>query len=148
MNLQVAEVKMTYKTKTKASERPLIVSSRGTYDLLMQLYDMDTIEYRESMKLILLNQANKVLGYYDLSVGGIDGTYCDVRNIMQIALLSNATGIILSHNHPSGNTQPSQQDKGLTAAIEEACKVMKILLVDHLIVSKEGYFSFADNHMI
>ena len=109
---------------------------------------MDTIEYRESMKLVLLNRANKVLGVYNLSEGGIDGTYCDVRQILQIALLSNASGVIMSHNHPSGNTTPSIADEKLTTQVKQACDIMNIRLLDHLIVTLESYYSFTDEGLI
>ncbi|NDV84105.1 JAB domain-containing protein, partial [Bacteroides sp. 51] len=96
-------------------------------------------------KVILLNQANKVLGVHNLSSGGIDGTYADVRQILQIAILSNAVGIIISHNHPSGNTSPSVNDRKLTTTIKQACDIMNIRLLDHIIVTKdEGYYSFTD----
>lgn len=144
----VCEVAVSYKNKTKASERPQIVSSKSAYEYLSQVYDENTVELREYFKVVLLNQANRVLGYSDISFGGIDGTYCDVRHIMQVAILSNATGIILSHNHPSGNTEPSLQDKRSTAAIQEACKFMKINLIDHMIIARESYYSFADEGIL
>lgn len=146
--LQLAEVKLVFKTKVKPSERVTIVSSLSAYKLLISIYDKETIEYKEYMKVLLLNQSNKVLGVHNLSEGGIDGTYADVRQILQIALLSNATSIIISHNHPSGNTEPSMNDKKLTSAIEQACKYMNIQLLDHMIVTPESYFSFADKGMI
>jgi DNA repair proteins len=144
----VNEIKLTYKTKVKASERYQVFCSMDMYKVLMKVYDCDTMEYKEYFKVILLNQANKVLGVHNLSEGGIDGTYADVRQILQIALLTNATGIIISHNHPSGNTEPSINDKRLTNAINQACKVMNIQLLDHLIVTTESYYSFGDNGMI
>lgn len=142
----VCEVAVSYRNKTKASERPQIVSSKSAYEYLSQVYDENTVELREYFKVVLLNQANRVLGYSDISFGGIDGTYCDVRHIMQVAILSNATGIIISHNHPSGGKPtPSESDKKLTAAIEEACKFLNITLIDHMVITKEDYYSFADN---
>ena len=144
-NLLIAnEVKLTYKTKVKASQRPKLTTSREVYELLLRVYDKDTIELKEYFKIVLLNQANKVLGIHNLSEGGIDGTYCDVRQIMQIAILTNATGIILSHNHPSSNTTPSVGDRRITTAVKQACDIMDIRLLDHLIVTPESYYSFTD----
>ena len=114
----------------------------------MKVYDPDTIELKEYFKVILLNQANKVLGVHHLSTGGVDGTYCDVRNVLQVALLTNAVGLILSHNHPSGNTTPSVGDRKLTTAIKQACDVMNLRLLDHLIVTPESYYSFTDEGLI
>lgn len=140
----VNEVKLTYKTKVKASQRPKLTTSREVYELLLRVYDRDTIEYKEYFKIVLLNQANKVLGVHNLSEGGIDGTYADVRQIMQIAILTNATGIIISHNHPSSNVIPSVGDRRITTAIKQACDIMNIRLIDHVIVSLESYYSFVD----
>ncbi len=146
---KVCEVSVKYSPKVKASERYQIYSSRDLYNLLMKVYDTNLLEYKETMKLVLLNKANKVLGVHHLSEGGIDGTYCDVRQILQIALLTNSTSIAISHNHPSGGKPTaSEQDKKLTAAVYEACKTINIQLLDHLIVTTESYFSFADQSLI
>ncbi|MCD7901687.1 MAG: JAB domain-containing protein [Bacteroides sp.] len=144
----VCEVKLSYKPKVKASERYQVLCSRDLYNVLIKVYDEDTIEYKESFKVVLLNQANKVLGVHELSIGGIDGTYADVRQILQVALLGNATSIAISHNHPSGNTEPSISDKRLTSAIQQAAKTMNITLTDHLIVAKDSYYSFSDKGLI
>lgn len=145
---RASEVQVVYKTKVKASERCQIYSSKDLYNLLIKFYDENTIEYKESMKIVLLNKSNKVLGVHHLSEGGIDGTYADVRQILQIALLTNSTSIAISHSHPSGNTTPSEADKKLTSAIEQGCKTMNIQLLDHIIVSTESYYSFADERLI
>jgi len=146
--LNVSEVALTYKTKVKASQRPKLCTSKEVYDLLIKIYDESTIELKEFFKIVLVNQANKVLGVHNLSEGGIDGTYADVRQIMQIAILSNAVGIILSHNHPSGNIEASVQDRRLTAKVKQACDIMNIRLIDHVIVSTESYYSFTDEGII
>ena len=141
---KVCEVAVTYRNKTKASERPQIVSSKDAYNYLSKVYDENTVELREYFKVVLLNQSNKVLGYYDLSFGGIDGTYCDIRHVMQIAILTNATSIMLSHNHPSGNPTPSVNDRRITTKIKQACDILNIRLIDHIIVTRESYYSFTD----
>lgn len=147
--LQLSKVKLVYQTKIKASERIAVFSSADVYKrVLLNVYDMNTIEHKEFFKVVLLNQSNKVIGIHDSSEGGIDGTYVDVRQILQVAILTNATNIIISHNHPSGNPEPSINDKKLTAAIQEACKFMKIQLLDHMIVTPEKYFSFADKGLM
>ena len=102
---KVCEVKLTYSTKVKSSERAVIRNSNDAYSLLSGfIYDSDTIQYREYLKLILLNRANKVLGVVHLSEGGTSETNADIKIIMQAAILANASGMILSHNHPSGST--------------------------------------------
>ena len=128
----VSEVKLTYKTKQKASERPKINSSKTTYDLLLNCFDSDTIELKESFKVLLLNRANKVLGVMNVSDGGITGTIVDTRLVMQSVILSNATQIILAHNHPSGNLIPSTNDCFITKRIKQVCNLMDIELLDQL----------------
>jgi len=82
-------------------------------------------------------------------IGGLAGTVTDARMILAAALLSYSTGIILTHNHPSGNTEPSQADKDITTKIKQACDIMQITLLDHVILTPKGdYFSFADNGLI
>jgi DNA repair protein RadC len=98
---------------------------------------------------MLLNRSNAVLGMMKVSKGGISGTVTDVRVILQAAIKANASGIIVCHNHPSGNIQPSETDSRLTQKIKEAGQVMDIQLLDHLIITTEGrYYSFADNGLL
>ena len=140
----VNEVKLSYKLKQKASERPKILNSETSYNLLLKNYDVDTIEFRESFKVLLLNRVNKVLGIINISEGGVSGTVVDIRLILQSALLSNASGIIICHNHPSGELRPSIEDDRATDRIKQACKIMDIRLFDHIIISPESYYSYAD----
>jgi DNA repair protein RadC len=100
---------------------------------------------QEEFWIVLLNQANKIIIKIRISSGGIDGTYADVRSILREALLHRATGIILCHNHPSGNNHPSSADIQLTESIKQATQTMNITLCDHLIVCDGTYYSFADS---
>jgi DNA repair protein RadC len=143
-NFEVNEVKLTYRTKQKASERPKTNDSRTTYELLLKCFDADTIELKESFKVLLLNHGNKVLGVMNVSEGGMSCTTVDVRLIMQSVILSTASKIIIAHNHPSGRLQPSAEDSFITSRIRKACELLEIQLLDHLIITPESYFSFAD----
>lgn len=145
---RVAEVELIYKTKVKPSERPKIASSRDSYNLLLQCWDMDKIELQEQFKVMLLNRSNKVLGIFEVSSGGITGTVADPKLIFMAALKASACGIIISHNHPSGNLKPSRPDEELTRKIKEAGRLLDIQVLDHVIVSSEGYYSFADEGLI
>jgi DNA repair protein RadC len=98
--------------------------------------------------LILLNRNNATLGWYKVSQGGISGTICDPKIIFTVALQTGASSIILAHNHPSGNLTPSQSDINLTKKIKEAGKILDISVLDHLIVSSNGYKSLADDGYI
>ena len=114
----------------------------------MKYWSLDIIEYQEEVKVILLNRANVVLGIYELSKGGISGTVVDVRIILGVALKCNASSIVLVHNHPSGNLKPSEPDKDITSKVKEACRILEVPLLDHLIISRYGYFSFADSGIL
>ncbi|MEO6869459.1 MAG: JAB domain-containing protein [Ginsengibacter sp.] len=141
---QVSEIDLVYKTKIKASERPQITTSSDAYEILKQSWDENKIEFVEQFKILFLNRANKVLALYEVSTGGITGTVVDIRLIFAAALKMNATSIVLAHNHPSSNTKPSDADLQLTLKIKEAGKFLDIKVLDHIIVTVENYFSFAD----
>lgn len=142
---QVSELTISYKPKVKAADRYTIRYSQDAYKLLMeQAFNDDTLEYKEYFKLILLNKGNKVLGVTTISEGGIDGTVVDVRLIMQTALLAHSSAIILAHNHPAGGLTPSSYDDEVTKKVKEAAKMMDIKLYDHLIVTRQNYYSYAD----
>ena len=145
---KVAEVELVYKTKVKASERPKISSSKDIYDVLRQIWDENKIEMVEEFKVIFLNRGNRVTGVYEASSGGITGTVADPRLILAAAIKSLAVSIILSHNHPSGNLKPSRADEELTLKIKDAAKYHDIRVIDHIIVTSEGYYSFADEGLI
>lgn len=145
---QVAEIQLTYKPKVKPSDRPKISSSKDAYEILIRHWDYSKIYFVEQFKVVLLNRANKVLGIYEASTGGISGTVADPKLIFAAALKANASSIILSHNHPSGNLQPSQQDINLTKNLKEAGKFLELPVLDHLIVTSDGYYSFADEGLL
>ncbi|RZK27270.1 MAG: DNA repair protein [Flavobacterium sp.] len=141
---KVAEVEVSYKSNYNITERPKISSSQDAYLLLMQHWQLGKIELLEEFKVILLNTSNRVLGIVDISVGGVSGTLVDPRIIFAVALKTNSSKLILSHNHPSGNLTPSQADKGLTQKLKEGGKLLDIEVCDHIIVTNHNYFSFAD----
>jgi len=145
----ISEVKLIYLSKIRASDRPKITSSKDAYDLFVSTWDLNTLEYFEEFKVLLLNRSNAVLGLIAISKGGISGTITDVRIILQAAIKSCASGIIVAHNHPSGNLNPSESDTKITQKIKEAGNLMDIQLLDHLIIaSEENYYSFADNGLL
>jgi DNA repair protein radc len=128
-----------------ALEKPVIRESRQVAGYLrITLQD----QRREVFAVIFLNQANRVNHFEVISQGGITGTVADPRLILKKALESHAVSIILCHNHPSGNLKPSKADEELTYKIREAAKFFDIKVIDHIIVSNDGYFSFADEGMM
>ncbi len=145
---QVEEIELVYKTKVKTSERPHIRCSENAYHLLLANWDANTIDLFEEGKIILLNQANRVLSLFPVSKGGITGTVMDPRLIFTAALKRGACSLMLAHNHPSGNLKPSRADEDLTYKCRDAGKLLDIRVIDHIIVSSEGYFSFADSGLM
>lgn len=132
---KVSELKLVYKNRVKPSDREQIRKAQDAFDVFWSAWDKEVIEHIEEMKMLLLDRSNKVLGIADLSRGGTTGTIIDIRLMMQYALKGNAHGIILAHNHPSGNLNPSEADRKITDRIEKACKTLDIHLLDHLIIS-------------
>ncbi len=145
---QVAEIQLSYRSNVKASERPKISSSRDAYNVLKENWDEGKIEFIEQFKVMFLNRANKVLGILEVSTGGISGTVADPKVIFAAALKACASGIIVAHNHPSGNLIASHPDIELTKKLREAGKFLEIQMLDHLIVTTEKYLSFADEGLI
>ena len=144
---ELAEIKVSYKTKQYPKIK--ISGSKEVFDIIFPLYDQNLIEYQELFFMLLLNRANSILGWIKLSSGGTAGTVVDPKMVFGIALQTNASGIILSHNHPSGNLKPSESDVELTKKINNAGLLLEIKLLDHLILSPEGvYFSFADEGIL
>jgi DNA repair protein RadC len=139
---EVAEIKLSYSTNNTSKIK--VNSVLKAYQLLLSSWDISIIELQEEFKILLLNRANEVLGIYPLSKGGISGTVVDVRLIFAVALKCNASGLILSHNHPSGKLVPSDADVTLTRKIKKCADLLDVNLIDHIIVTRAGYYSFTN----
>ena len=144
----VAEVELIYRSKVKPSQRPAINCSQDAANLLRQIWEEDKMDLIEQFKVLYLNRANKVLCVYNLSSGGITGTVADPRIIYATALKLNAVSLILAHNHPSGNLRPSRQDEELTEKIKMGGCYFDMKVIDHIILTSEGYLSFADEGLL
>lgn len=144
----VQELQVTYKQKFKPSDRPKIACSNDSFKVLLSVWNLETIGFIESFKILLLNRAHRVIGVYEVSSGGICGTVADPRVIFAVAIKSCATSIILAHNHPSGNLTPSEADLQLTSKIKQGGLLLDIMVLDHLILSENGYYSFADEGLM
>jgi len=126
-------------------EKISVKSSRTVFDLFHPL--LGDLEHEEFW-LLMLNRANRVLGRYKVSQGGLAGTVIDTRIILKKALDNLATSIIVCHNHPSGNNQPSDADVKITEKLKKASEMLEIKLLDHVIIADKSYFSFADEGLI
>ena len=145
----VSEVQLHYQSKIKPSERTKITTATDIYNIMQNIPElMQNIEYKELFYAIYLNNANKVLSVLKISEGGTSSTVVDVKNILQGAILQNASAVILCHNHPSGNLKPSKQDIFLTQNVKEACKLFDLKLLDHIVITSENYYSFTNESII
>lgn len=146
----ISEIDIIYRRKVscKMSERPSIISSIDCAQIFLHYWNRDKIDLVEEFKVMFLNRANKVLQILPVSQGGITGTVADPRIILAAALKVAACSMILAHNHPSGSVKPSRADEELTSKISQASRYFDIKVLDHLIISVDGYFSFADEGLL
>jgi len=121
-----------------------ITSSGDAYEFVKQFY-LDDMEVFESFFLLTLNRAGNTTGFAKISQGGIAGTYVDVKLIAKYSIDALASAVIICHNHPSGNLTPSDADRKITKTIKDGLNILDIKLFDHLILSANGFYSFADN---
>ncbi|MBN2744990.1 DNA repair protein RadC [Breznakibacter xylanolyticus] len=133
------------RSRQASIERTKIGTSQHVYEYF---YPIMADLSHEEFWVLLLNRSNKVIHPHRISQGGITGTVIDVRIILRLALENHATSIALCHNHPSGSIQPSAADKEITCRMINAGKIMDILVIDHIIVGENSYFSFADEGMM
>ena len=145
---RVAEIQLSYKTEVKPSERQKITASKDAYEIFLQTWDKDKIEFIEQFKVLLTNRANRVLGIVEISHGCSTGTIADPKLIFAAAIKANACGLIMAHNHPSGNRQASQADIELSRRMKEGGKILEINVLDHIIVTTEGYLSMSDEGLM
>ena len=140
--LKVAEVRLVYHNRKKASERPCVNSSMEAYSLLLRSWNKGKIELQEEFKILLLTVNNTCLGISTIASGGITDCLVDIRLIFATALKAGATKIILAHNHPSGAIDPSPDDRSFTGRCVAAGKLLGIEVTDHIVVTKENHYSF------
>jgi DNA repair protein RadC len=141
------EFKISFKSNRPAQSK-IVKCSKDVADVCRIVFDADTIDWVESFIVIGLSRSNSVIGFYKISQGGVTGTVADIRVILQFALLSNSEYLILCHNHPSGNLTPSRADEELTQKIKQAASYFYIKVLDHIIITSESYFSFADQGIL
>lgn len=139
----IPQIKLSY-VSDGVGKRPSLSSSKEIVTAIRESYEPGEIEYREYFKVVYLNRGNKVIGMQVISMGGTAATVVDRKIIFTGALLANASGIVLTHNHPSGNTRPSVEDDRITRQIKEGCQILDIRLMDHIIITEDDYYSYSD----
>ncbi len=144
----VAEIKLSYHPAVKPSKCPKVSTSEEVHELFKANWDEDRLQLQEQFKVMLLSRANRVLGIVEISSGGMAGTVADPKLIFAVALKSGAFSIIIAHNHPSCQLRPSQADIALTNKIIQAGLFLDMPVLDHIILTAEGYLSFTDEGLM
>ncbi|WP_290840321.1 JAB domain-containing protein [Flavobacterium sp.] len=142
--MKVTEVELVYHNKQKFADRQQITSSFDAYQVLSEVWDEGKIELQEQFKILLLDRKNNVLGVSHISSGGVADCMVDAKLVFATAVKALASGIVLAHNHPSGNMQFSDADRALTRKFCEGAKNLDMQVLDHLVLTSEGYASMSD----
>jgi len=145
---RVSEISIRYNYKIPYRDRIQVKSSSMAYEVLNFAWDQNKIELMEQFKILLVDNGNKCMGIVDIAQGSMNACIVATRLLFSAALKAKASGIIMAHNHPSGNLTPSEADKELTNRIWQGGKILDIAILDHLIVSPHGYYSFADEGIL
>lgn len=140
----IANLHLQAKKTPSNFEKIKLVSSVDSYNVIKKFY-FDDIDIFESFFILCLNRNNQTIAYAKISQGGVAGTVVDIKIIAKYAIDCLASSVILAHNHPSGNLAPSNEDKLITQKIKEGLKMLDIQVMDHVILTSDGYYSFADN---
>ncbi len=148
--MNIPRIKVKVEIENVHGERIKITGSEQAHEVCKKLFDADTIAWTEEMILISLNRQNEVIGYNKISSGGMAGVIVDPKVIFSLLLNTSAHGFIVAHNHPSGTTNPSQEDIKITKRLKESGELLDIKLLDHLILTPDPdkYLSFADQGLI
>lgn len=144
----IAEIQISYSPTIEKQFRIRITKSSQAYESLLNSWNKNTLELQEEFKIILLNNANEILGIHSLSKGSTNGVNVDMKLLFAVVLKSCATSIIVAHNHPSGILKASESDIAITKKIKKAGELLDISLLDHIIVTKDGFFSMVDDNIL
>ena len=143
----IANLELKAKKTPSNFEKVKIISSNDAFKVIKQFY-FDDIDIFESFFILCLNRNNQTIAYAKISQGGVTGTVVDIKLIAKYAIDCLASGVILAHNHPSGNLKPSNEDLAITKRIKEGLKILDISVLDHIILTSDGYLSFGDEGIL
>ena len=143
----IANLELKAKKTPSNFEKVKIISSNDAFQIIKQFY-FDDIDIFESFFILCLNRNNQTIAYAKISQGGVAGTVVDIKLIAKYAIDCLASGVILAHNHPNGNLNPSNEDLAITKRIKEGLKILDISVLDHLILTSQGYLSFGDEGIL
>ena len=145
-NWTVAEIEISY--KPIITDHTVITSSYQAYELIKQLWDKERINLTEQFCCLFMNTSKKTIGWKLLSTGTIANCVVDIKLLCCLALHCMATHVVIVHNHPSGNLKTSDSDETITKTIKDALKLIDVQLMDHLIITECGYYSFSDEGLL
>jgi DNA repair protein RadC len=145
---RMAEIKAVYRSRTRRAERTRLSNPETAAHYLRASWNKDTIELIEDFLIVCLDPTNRAIGWVKVSSGGFDLVQVDLRVIFSLALQVGASALILAHNHPSDEVEPSSRDLQLTKQICDAGQLLNIVVLDHIILGTEGYFSFCEHLLL
>ncbi|MBI1183574.1 DNA repair protein [bacterium] len=141
LRFEFEEVRLVYQNKVKPQDRPAVHEPKDAYKIFMQIWDLNQIDLREECMMLLVDTQMRIMSYASISQGGYNTTIVDPKLIFSIALIRRGNGIILAHNHPSGNLKPSKPDVLLTEKLMQVGKALELPIHDHLIVTRDHFCS-------
>ena len=145
---RLAEFKVAYRSRSKVRERRAIRAAKDVTEYLRAIWNPNTLELVEEFVMICLNGSHEAIGWVKVSSGGFNTAPVDPRLVFAVALQTACTAIVVAHNHPSGNTAPSAEDREVTRRLKEAGRLLGIAVLDHVILTRESSFSFAENGLL
>jgi DNA repair protein RadC len=141
-------VQLRYVYEIDPMDLPKVHDSNMVMNTIWHMFE-PFVGHHEEFHVVLMNAQFRILGYYPMSIGGLTGTVVDIRMLLQAVILSNCSCITIAHNHPSGTLKPSEADKKITRQVKEACDIMNIRLLDHVIITpNKSYYSFAEAGLV
>lgn len=146
--MKLPQIEVSVRIKNKGAEKHQITCSSDIYKLSQLMFNQGTIEWTEEAIIMCMNRNNELIGFKCISSGGMAGTVIDPKVVFTIALQCSAHSVILMHNHPSGSLKTSSADDTVTHKLVEAGRMLEIQVLDHIIVTTEGYYSYADQGRI
>lgn len=147
--MKLPEITIQVKYKNSTEEKIIIDGAPKVVEVAQKIFNSDTIAWTEEVLMLCLSRRNELVGYYKVSSGGMSASIIDPKVVFTIALNSCAHGIIMLHNHPSGNLKPSEQDDLITKRLRDSGKILDIKLLDHIIIVPDGkYYSYANESSI
>lgn len=145
---QIPKIEVSFNPSSNGESRMYVKDSKEVASVFLDCWNHDTIELYEEFKVLYLDRKNGIIGIRNLNIGNQDGVIVNVKLLVSIGLLCNCSSVIIAHNHPSGVVDPSINDIELTKKLEKALHLFDLKLIDHIILTKYNYLSFADEGKI